>query len=104
MVVLLGCRTLRTLINEGSLSLCCYGSSKFGLWISALCFPERLGGVENPRCTGMMRAVRLPGFDPGSVGAEANYVAPTSFTMDSGSGAGMTGNLGFRISALHFPE
>ncbi len=38
-----------------------------------------------------MLTVNRPGLDPESVGIEANYAVPSSFTMDSGSGAGMTG-------------
>ena len=41
---------------------------------------------------GMMEAAHHPGFDPGSGGLEASYAVPSSFTMDSGSEAGMTGH------------
>ena len=39
----------------------------------------------------MTGVFRHPGLDPGYGGIEANYAVPGSFTMDSGSGAGMTG-------------
>ncbi len=39
-----------------------------------------------------MLTVNRPGLDPESVGIEANYAVPSSFTMDSGSEAGMTGH------------
>ena len=42
-----------------------------------------------------MLTVNRPGLDPESVGIEANYAVPSSFTMDSGSGAGTTGMMGF---------
>ena len=45
--------------------------------------------------TRLTEAVRRPGLDPGYGGIEANYAVPTSFTMDSGSGARTTGVLGF---------
>jgi len=48
--------------------------------------------------------VNRPGLDPESVGIEANYAVPSSFTMDSGSGAGMTRMMESLISDLTIPK